>query len=751
MADTKWHDFNKNGKMDVYEDPSKPIDERVEDLLSQMTLEEKLGQLSQVVMEANSDAIHAELLRQGRVGAFLPAWGAIGKPELRNRLQRIAVEESRLGIPFLMGFDAIHGFRTVFPIPLGLSAAWEPELFTRTHEVSAFEATAAGIDWSFAPMVDLARDPRWGRISEGFGEDPYLGSLYAAASVKGFQGKDPADRRHVVSCLKHYVGYGAAEGGRDYNTTDISEYNLRNNYLPQFHAGVKAGAMTVMSAFNCLNGVPTSGNRHTLTEILRDEWGFEGFVVSDWASVLELVDQGIAAGPAEAAKLALEAGVDMEMVTSTYIDTLAQQVAAGKVSVETIDRAVRRVLRIKFRRGLFENPYVDESWQNDAFLRPEALALAREAAVKSCVLLKNEGRLPLPKDGLKIALIGPLVSDRDELLGSWAGFGKGKDVVTLEEGVRAKLGPSAQLTVCRGCDLTTGRRTITKTDGSIVEDPDAPADPVGDQEFAQAIEAAEAADVVVMALGEPRGWSGENACRAELGLTGRQEELFNAAVATGKPIVVVLFGGRPMSVVSVQEKAAAVLMAWQPGVQGGHAIADLLFGDAAPSGKLTASFPRSVGQVPVHYNCFNTGRPQYKEYRDSTHLPLYPFGHGLTYTTFEYSPVELSSKRLVEGETVTATATVRNTGAREGTEVVQLYIRDVAASRVRPIRELKGFAKITLKPGESRKVSFEIGEEHLGFYDEQGRFLVEPGKFQVWIAKDSASGEPAEFELVRVP
>jgi len=748
MADKHWHDLNKNGKMDIYENPSQPIDARIEDLLAQMTLEEKLGQLSQVVMQGNSDEIHAEALRKGRIGSFLPAWGAIGKPDLRNRLQKIAVEESRLGIPFLMGFDAIHGFRTVFPIPLGMAASWEPELFTRTHEVSAFEATATGIDWSFAPMVDLARDPRWGRISEGFGEDPYLGSLYAAASVKGFQGQNPADRRHVVSCLKHYVGYGAAEGGRDYNTTDISEYNLRNNYLPQFHAGVKAGAMTVMSAFNCLNGIPTSGNRHTLTEILRDEWGFKGFVVSDWASVLELVEQGIADGPAEAAKLALEAGVDMEMVTSTYIDTLGEQVAAGKVSLQTIDNAVRNVLRVKFERGIFENPYVDEAWQSDAFLRPEAVKLAREAAVKSCVLLKNEDQLPLSKDGLKIALIGPLVSERDELLGSWAGFGKGKDVVTLEEGLRAKLGPNAELAVCRGCGLTSGRRTITKTDGSIVEDPDAPVDEVGDQEFAEAVEAAKNADVVVMALGEPRGWSGENATRTELGLTGRQEELFHAAAATGKPIVVVLFGGRPMSVVAVQEKASAVLMAWQPGVQGGNAIADLLFGDASPSGKLTASFPRSVGQVPVHYNCFNTGRPQYKDYRDSTHLPLYPFGHGLTYTTFEYSPVKLSASKLAMGERLTATATIANTGPRMGTEIVQLYIRDVAASRVRPIRELKGFAKIELNPGESREVSFEIGEEQLSFLDEKGQVLVEPGRFQVWISRDSASGDPATFELV---
>lgn len=748
MSEKHCLDLNKNGKMDVYEDPSQPVDARVEDLLGQMTLEEKLGQLSQVVMEGNSDEVHADILRQGRVGSFLPAWSAIGKADLRNRLQKLAVEESRLGIPFLMGFDAIHGFRTIFPIPLGMAAAWEPELFTKAHEVSAFEATATGIDWSFAPMVDLARDPRWGRISEGFGEDPYLGGLYAAASVKGFQGDDPADRRHVVSCLKHYVGYGAAEGGRDYNTTDVSEYQLRNNYLPQFHAGVKAGAMTLMSAFNCLNGIPTSGNRHTLTEILRDEWGFTGFVVSDWASVLELVEQGIADGPAQAAKIALEAGVDMEMVTSSYIDTLGDQLASGGVSQETIDNAVRNVLRIKFERGIFENPYVDETWQEDAFLKPEALKLAQEVAAKSCVLLKNEeDQLPLVKDGLKLALIGPLVSDKDELLGSWAGFGKGRDVVTLEEGIRAKLGPNATLTVCRGCDLTTGRRTITKTDGSIVEDPDAPVDQVGDQEFAAAIEAAQNADVVVMALGEPRGWSGENATRTELGLTGRQEELFNAAAAAGKPIIVVLFGGRPMSVVSIQEKAQAVLMAWQPGVQGGNAIADLLFGDQTPSGKITATFPRTVGQVPVHYNHFNTGRPQYQEYRDSTHLPLYPFGHGLSYTSFEYSDVELSSTSISKGERITASATIKNTGKRAGTEVVQLYIRDIAASRVRPIRELKGFSKIELEPGESRKVSFDIGNEQLSFIDENGNVLVEPGKFAVWISKDSASGESAQFEL----
>ncbi len=758
-----WLDLNGNGAKDAYEDAAQPVEARVADLLAQMTPEEKFGQLSQCLMQKKSEKLHGRQLRAGLVGSFLPAGGVAGDVALRNRLQKLAVGGSRLGVPFIMGFDSIHGFRTVFPIPLAQACAWEPELFRRTQEVSAAETSATGIDWVFAPMVDLARDPRWGRIAEGLGEDPYLGALYTAASVRGFQGNDPSAPDRVAACLKHYVAYGAAEGGRDYNTTDLSEYQLRNFYLPQFRAGVDAGALTLMSAFNCINGVPASGNRHTLTEILRGEWGFRGFVVSDWESVGELRQHGVAADAAEAARLALTAGVDMEMVSTTY-DTLAAQVKAGTVPQEAVDEAVRRILRVKFQRGLFDRPYTDETRLKDAFLRPEALALAREAAVKSCVLLKNEKRvLPLARTGVKIALIGPFGADKDELLGSWCGHGLAADVVPLSDGIRAKLGKDASLTIVKGCPmLLKGRRTTTLTDGSIVEDPAAPAEPADGAEFAAAVKAAAAADVVVLAVGEPRGWSGENATRSQLGLTGRQEELFEAVAAAGKPVVVVLFNGRPLAIPRLREKAAAIMEAWQPGIQGGNAVADLLFGDAEPSGRLTASFPRTVGQLPVYYNHLNTGRPQYQEYRDGTRQPLFPFGFGLAYTTFRYGKVTLAAPEagaepaksgapveMKRGGTLTAAVSVTNTGKRAGEETVQLYIRDVAASRARPVRELKGFQKVRLEPGETKELRFTITEDALAFFDETGRRLVEPGAFELWLAPDSASGKPIPFTLER--
>ena len=756
-----WTDLNRNGKKDVYEDRTQSAEARVNDLFQRMTPEEKLGQLSQCLMRPDSVKTQGDRLRRGTIGSYLPGAGAIGKPALRNRLQRIAVEESRLGIPFLLGFDSIHGYRTVFPIPLAQAAAWEPELFERTQTVSAFESTAGGVDWAFAPMVDLARDPRWGRIAEGFGEDPYLGRLCAAAAVRGFQGSDPSDPRRVVACLKHYVAYGAAEGGRDYNTTDVSEYQLRNFYLPQFRAGVEAGALTLMSAFNCLNGVPTSGNRHTLTDILRGEWGFRGFVVSDWESVLELKDHGVAADDAECARLAVTAGVDMEMVSTTYLDTLDKQIKEGRVPQEVVDEAVRRILRVKFICGVFDHPYKDEAWQKDSFLRPEALALAREAAVKSCVLLKNDQNLlPLKRTGIKLALIGPMTEEKGELLGSWCGNGHATDVVSLKEGIRAKLGADAPLSIAKGCGLVKGRRTITLTDGSIVEDQAAPADAADDAAFAAAVKAAALADVIVMAVGEPRGWSGENATRTQLGLTGRQEELFAAVAATGKPVVVVLVNGRPLAIPHIVEKAAAVLEAWQPGIQGGNAIADLLFGDASPSGRLTVTFPRSVGQVPVYYNRQNTGRPHWQDYKDSTSKPLFPFGYGLTYGSFNYSDVKLSiasadsappklKPEALSAKTLVASAIVTNAGSRPGEEVVQFYVRDVAASRARPVRELRGFQKIRLEPGQSREVSFTVGEDELAFLDEGGKRLLEPGRFDLWIAPHSAAGKPATFELVR--
>jgi beta-glucosidase len=736
--------MNKNRKKNVYEDAGQPVEKRVADLLRRMTLDEKIGQLQQAHREPDVLEKYGDLVRQGRVSSFLASSELIETPTNRNQLQHIAVEESRLGIPLIFGHDSIHGFRTIFPIPLAQACAWEPELFERTQTIAARETAAVGVDWTFAPMVDLARDPRWGRIAEGFGEDPWLGSLYAAACVRGFQGTNPAAPDRLAACLKHYVGYGAAEGGRDYNTTEISEYTLRNFYLPPFKAGVDAGAWTVMSAFNCLSGIPATANRHTLTEILKNEWKFRGFVISDWTAVEELIPHGVAADKAEAARLALTAGMDMEMVSTNFAYTLKQQIEQGKIPKAVLDEAVRRILRVKFVKGLFDKPYVDENLYQTAFLRPDAIALAREAAAKSCVLLKNEGAaLPLSKQAKKIASIGPFADDAGSLLGCWAGRGKAEDCASLAKGLRAKLPPDAELNVVRGCEAIEGTNA---TQAAVIE--------AAQAGIRQAVGAASAADMVILALGEPPLWSGESASRADLGLPGRQMELFDAIVATGKPVIVVLFNGRPLTLPRVQEKAAAILEAWHPGVQGGNGVADVLFGDVDPAGRLTTSFPRSVGQLPVYYNHYNTGRPGLGpytgQYVDSTKDPLYPFGFGLTYTTFDYGKVALSAPTMKLGGTLTARVQLKNTGARAGTEVAQLYIRDIAASAgPRPVRELKGFQKVLLRPGESREVTFAISERELGYYDAQGHWLVEPGKFQLWIAKDSASGEPVEFELVK--
>jgi beta-glucosidase len=749
-APAEGNDLKQIGTQDSYQDATQPIEARVANLLGQMTQAEKLGQVSQGYLDPGNEKENASALRRGELGSLLPGGGAVGDAALRNRLQRAALE-SRLGIPFIMGFDSIHGFRTIFPIPLAMASAWEPELFERAQAVSAFESSAGGVDWAFAPMVDLARDPRWGRIAEGFGEDPYLGSLDTAASVRGFQGpKNDADPRRVAACLKHFVAYGATEGGRDYNTTDLSEYQLRNAYLPQYRAGVDAGAMTLMSAFNCLNGIPASCNHHTLTDILRGEWGFKGFVVSDWTAITELKNHGVADSDADCARLGITAGVDMEMLSTTYRKTLAQQVDEGTVTQAVIDEAVRRILRIKFQRGLFDHPLTDESWQKDAYLRPESLQLARAAAVKSCVLLKNDkGILPLNQPGVKIALIGPLADDPGEMLGSWRGHGRKEDAVTLAKGLAAKVPAAAGMTVTRGCDLTRGKRTLTRTDGTIVEDATSTAAKSDDADFAAAVQAALAADVVVMALGEPAGWSGENATRTELGLTGRQEELFAAVAATGRPVIVVLFNGRPLVLGQIREKATAILEAWQPGVQGGNAVADILFGDASPSGRLTVSFPRAVGQVPLYYNRLSTGRPEFQDYRDCASAPSYPFGFGLSYTTIAYGETKVGAGQLKTNGTVTVTAMVTNTGTKVGDEVVQLYLHARAASRARPIRELKGFQKVRLNPGEAQAVSFSLPAKDFGFFDEAGRWLVEPGRYDLWIAPNAEAGKPVTLELTR--
>lgn len=739
-----WIDLNKNGTKDVYEDPSQPIVRRVADLMSRMTLDEKIGQLTMIEMLSNSPTKLAKGLTNAEIGSLIISSEGFETPAMRNRLQRLAVEQTRLGVPFVVGYDSIHGFRTVFPIPLAQSCSWEPELLEHTQTISARETAAAGIDWAFSPMVDMSRDPRWGRIAEGFGEDPWLGSVFARASVRGLQGTNVADSDRVLACLKHYVGYGATEGGRDYNTTEISEFTLRNFYLPQFKAGVDAGAWTVMSAFNELSGVPASANHHTLTDILRGEWKFSGLVVSDWGAVTQLIAQGMAGNDADAARLALTAGVDMEMVTSTYIQTLKKQVAQGQVPESVIDEAARRILTVKFAKGLFEHPYVEESLCQSAYLRPDALALSREAGAKSCVLLKNDGAvLPLSRDAKRIALIGPFAEETGQLAGCWSGRVHYEDCDSLAAAIQAKISAEAKLTVIRGCALV-------EPDGTNAHSGKGKQSKAADG-IKQAVAAAKAADVVILALGEPGDWSGEDKARYELTLPGKQLELFEAVTALGKPVIAVVFNGRPLALGPVQEKAAALLEAWHPGVKGADGVADVLFGDIAPAGRLTASFPRSVGQVPVHYNHFNTGRPNNGYYVDGPRDPLFPFGYGLTYTTFEYGPVQVASPALHPGGTLTASVHLKNTGARAGDEVVQLYIRALRGSVAgpRPVRELKGFQKVHLEAGESRDVVFNLNSNELGFYDVQGHWLVEPGWFQLWLAKDSVSGKPAGFELTK--
>jgi beta-glucosidase len=703
------------------------IEQRIDDLLSRMTLDEKVGQLVQV-SGFNEDSAHQ--VREGRVGSLINVAGAAGT----NAIQRIAVEESRLGIPLLFGLDVIHGYRTIFPIPLATAASWDPELVTAIERVAAREARATGVNWTFAPMVDIARDPRWGRISEGAGEDPYLGAVMAAARVRGFQGSDLTSHEHVLATLKHYVAYGAAIGGRDYNSVDMSERSLREIYLPPFRAGVDAGAGSIMSAFNLLNGVPTTANPFTLDSILRGEWGFGGLVVSDWESVGELMVHGYAADTAEAARYAISATLDMDMVSGVYASALAQLVRDGVVPEAVVDASVRRVLRAKFVLGLFDEPYVDPTREAAVLLRDDHVALARTAATQSMVLLKNDGGLlPLGDDLGSIAVIGPLADNRLDVRGAWHARGLPQDVVTVLEGIRARVAPRASVTHAAGATITGPER-----DG-----------------FADAIAIARAADVAIVVVGEREGETGEAASRTSLDLPGVQGALIEAVHETGTPVVVVLMSGRPLTIPWLAEHVPAILQAWHPGGQAGHAVADVLWGDVNPSGKLPVSFPRSVGQLPIYYARDNTGRPRDEadkftsKYLDAPNTPLFPFGHGLSYTTFEYADLSLSADTIAPQETISVSATVTNAGSTAGAEVVQLYIRDRVASVVQPIRRLRSFTKIHLEPGETRTVEFDVGPRDLGFYNRDMQWVVEPGTFSVWVGWNSVEGLEADFVVGR--
>ena len=708
------------------------VERQINALLARMTLEEKLGQLQQLDGEANGNyrPEHRDLVRKGLLGSTLNVRGA----QRTNELQRIAVEESRLKIPVLFGFDVIHGYRTIFPVPLGEASSWDPALAERSASIAAAEARAAGVHWTFAPMVDIARDARWGRIVEGAGEDPYLGAAIARARVRGFQGNDYSSPDKVMACAKHWVGYGAAEGGRDYNTTDMSERTLREIYFPPFKAAVDEGVGTLMSAFNDLNGVPASANPFTLTKVLRGEWKFDGFVVGDYTAVQELIPHGLAANEADAARLALNAGVDMEMVSRLYNQNGAELVRSGKISQATIDEAVRRILRMKYRSGLFERPYADEARERSVILSAANLAAAREIAARSIVLLKNEREtLPLPKNLKSIAVIGPLADDQVDVLGSWTGDGNATDVVTLLSGIKAKVSPATKINYVKGSDV----------EGDSTEG------------FNEAVRAARDSAAVIVAVGESAAMTGEASSRSSLDLPGRQLDLVKALHATGKPVIVVLMNGRPLTINWIAENSPAILETWFAGTQGGNAIADVLFGDVNPGGKLPVTFPRSVGQEPLYYNHMNTGRPpdvnnKYtSKYLDLPWTPLFPFGYGLSYTQFRLSNLQLSAPRIRADGRITVSVEIENLGRLAGDEVVQLYIRDVAASVTRPVRELKGFQRVTLRPGEKRRLEFVLGGEQLGSFDREMRFGVEPGEFKVMIGNSSADPHElvASFEV----
>lgn len=717
--------------------PQSDIEKKIDALLKQMTLEEKLGQLQQLDGHADGNfrPEHLEMARKGLLGATLNVRGVKNV----NELQRAAVEQSRLKIPLLFGFDVIHGYRTIFPVPLAEAASWDPATVERAAAVAAAEAAAAGVRWTFAPMVDIARDPRWGRIVEGAGEDPYLGSVMARARVQGFQGRNYGAPDKVVACAKHWVGYGAAEGGRDYDTTDISEGRLREVYFPPFKAALDAGVGTFMSAFNDLNGVPASANPFTLTKVLRGEWKFDGFVVSDYESVKELINHGLAADEAEAARSALNAGVDMEMVSRLYGKYAPQLIGEDKLSQATIDNAVRRILRIKFRLGLFDKPYADEAHEQATILSRANVETAREVAARSIVLLKNERDvLPLAKNARSIAVIGPLADDQLNMLGSWTGDGRKEDVVTLLAGLRAKASPATKINYARGCAIAS--TSIDGTAEALWLD--------------EAVRIAREADVVVVAVGESADMTGEAASRASLDLPGRQLELVKAVIAIGKPTVVVLMNGRPLTINWIAENAPAILETWFAGIQAGNAIADVLFGDVNPGGKLPVTFPRTVGQVPLYYAHKNTGRPadpnnKYtSKYLDIPATPLFPFGYGLSYTRFRLTDLRVGAPNIRPDGRLTVSVDVENTGKREGDEVMQLYIRDVAASVTRPVKELKGFERITLRPAEKRHVQFTLAPEQLGFYNREMRFVVEPGEFKVFVGTSSVDGLESHFRVV---
>lgn len=732
--------------------PPSDINKKVEALLLQMTLEEKVGQMTQYnaswdltgpAPSENSEVLPYKELKEGQVGSLLNALTVKGTREA----QKVALEHSRLKIPLLFGYDVIHGYKTMFPIPMGETASWDLEAMEASSRVAAIEAAASGLHWTFAPMVDIGRDARWGRVMEGAGEDPYLGGLAAAARVRGFQGDDLTADNTIAACAKHFAAYGYAEGGRDYNTTDISENVLHNIVLPPFKACIDAGVATVMNGFNDLGGTPVTGSSYLQRDILKGAWGFEGMIVSDWGSIAEMIPHGYAKDKADAAKIAANAGSDMDMEGYCYSDHLVEKVTAGEVDEKYIDDAVRRILKLKFQLGLFDDPYkyCDEEREKKLVLSDEHLAIARDVAKKSIVLLKNEGDLlPLKKTGQKIAVIGPLADSKDVPLGSWRAQAITDSAVSLWEGIKSVAGDNA--THAKGCDLAVGDRafifelTINKDDVSKIP---------------EAVELAKNSDIVLLAVGEDCWQTGEGRSQVDINFAGVQQQLMEAVVAANPNVVLVLMNGRPMPLSWADANIPAILETWHLGSEAGNAIADVLFGDYNPSGKLPVSFPRHQGQVPMYYSRKNTGRPNstapvvfWSHYTDEKNDALYPFGHGLSYTTFKYSNFSLSTKNMTKDGKLTASVTLKNTGKRKGKEVVQLYLRDIVASETRAMKELKGFQMVALEAGETKTIRFDLTAKDLEFYNSKiKKWAAEAGAFELFVGGNSRELMKAEFEL----
>lgn len=718
------------------------MDRFVAELMAKMTLDEKIGQLTLLTSNWESTGptmrdSYKEDIRAGRVGAIFNAYTA----KYTRELQALAVEGTRLKIPLLFGYDVIHGHRTIFPISLGEAASWDLQAIEKAARISAIEASAEGIHWTFSPMVDIARDPRWGRISEGAGEDVYLGSLIAKARVRGYQGSDLSRPDTILATAKHFAAYGAAQAGRDYHTVDISERTMRDIYLSPFQAAAEAGAATFMTSFNEYDGVPASGSRYLLTEVLREKWGFKGFVVTDYTSINEMVPHGYAKDLKQAGEQAVNAGVDMDMQGAVFMENLAKSVAEGKVDTARIDAAVKAILEMKYRLGLFDDPYryADEAREKATIYKPEFLEAARDVARKSIVLLKNkDNALPLAATAKSVAVIGPLGNSKEDMIGSWSAAGDRRTrPVTVLEGMQAGAPKGTVIAYAKGASYNFD--DAGKTDG-----------------FAEALALAAKSDVIIAAMGEHWNMTGEAASRTSLDLPGNQQALLEELKKTGKPIILVLMSGRPNSIEWADANVDAIVQAWYPGTMGGHAVADVLYGRYNPSGKLPVTFPRNVGQVPIHYDMKNTGRPielgepgakYVSRYLNTPNTPLYPFGYGLSYTSFAYSPVTLDKASIRPGEPLTASVTITNNGARDGEEVVQLYVRDLVGSVTRPVKELKGFQKISLKKGEKRTLRFTLTDADLAFTRQDMSWGSEPGAFKLWIGPSSAEGSEAGFEL----